>query len=157
MIALLQRVRSARVEVGGSVVGAIEQGLLAFVCAEPHDDEALADKLVDKVLKLRVFGDDAGKMNRSVVEVGGGLLVVSQFTLAADTAGGNRPSYTGAAPAALGQRLYERVLETARARHAPVASGVFGADMQVHLVNDGPVTIPLVLRGQARPVDGQSA
>jgi D-tyrosyl-tRNA(Tyr) deacylase len=147
LIALLQRVRSARVEVGDAIVGAIERGLLAFVCAESDDTEALADKLVEKLLKLRVFSDDAGKMNRSLVDVAGGLLVVSQFTLAADNSGGNRPSFGGAAPAALGQRLYERVLEAARARHAPVAAGVFGAEMQVHLVNDGPVTIPLVLRG----------
>lgn len=143
MIALLQRVREARVEVGGRSVGAIGPGLLAFVCAEPADTDAVAVRLVEKVLKLRVFADDAGKMNRSVQDVGGGLLVVSQFTLAADASGGNRPSFSGAAPGELGRRLYDVVLEAARARHRQVQAGEFGADMQVHLVNDGPVTIPL--------------
>ena len=146
MIALLQRVARAHVEVGGVRVGRIDRGLLVFVCAEPHDDDALCDRFVDKILKLRVFGDDAGKMNRSLIDVGGGLLVVSQFTLAAEVAGGNRPSFSGAASAQLGRRLYERVLAAARARHSPVEAGVFGADMQVTLVNDGPVTIPMVWR-----------
>lgn len=146
MIAVLQRVSSARVEVAGRVTGAIGPGLLMLVCAEPMDTEAIADKLVAKVLKLRVFSDEAGKMNRSVVDIGGGLLVVSQFTLAADTAGGNRPSFSGAAGPELGRRLYERVLAAARAAHPHVACGEFGADMQVHLVNDGPVTIPITLR-----------
>jgi D-tyrosyl-tRNA(Tyr) deacylase len=131
------------VEVGGTVVGAIGQGLLMLVCAEPTDSEATAEKLVAKVLKLRVFSDAAGKMNRSVQDVGGGLLIVSQFTLAADTRGGNRPSFTGAAPADLGRRLYEHTLAFARSQHPVIASGEFGADMQVHLVNDGPVTIPM--------------
>jgi D-tyrosyl-tRNA(Tyr) deacylase len=143
VIAILQRVREARVEVGGTVVGAIGQGLLMLVCAEPTDTEATAEKLVAKVLKLRVFSDAAGKMNRSVQDVGGGLLIVSQFTLAADTRGGNRPSFTGAAPAELGRHLYEHTLASARRLHPVVASGEFGADMQVHLVNDGPVTIPM--------------
>jgi D-tyrosyl-tRNA(Tyr) deacylase len=143
MIALIQRVAQAGVSVGGVEIGAIERGLLVFVCAEPHDDTAAADKLVAKLLKLRIFSDDAGKMNRSVVDVGGGLLIVSQFTLAADLSGGNRPSFTGAAGPELGRRLYERVIATARAAITPVASGEFGADMQVSLVNDGPVTIPL--------------
>jgi len=146
VIALVQRVANARVEVGDRLVGAIGRGLLVLVCAEPDDDDTIADKLVAKLLKLRVFADAAGKMNRSVADVGGGLLVVSQFTLAADTSGGNRPSFTGAAGPALGRRLYERVLSTARAGHAEVAAGEFGADMQVHLVNDGPVTIPITLR-----------
>lgn len=146
MIALLQRVSSARVEVAGRIIGAIGPGLLMLVCAEPADTEALADKLVAKVLKLRIFSDEAGKMNRSVVDVGGGLLVVSQFTLAADTSGGNRPSFTGAAAPELGRRLYERVLAAAKTAHPQVACGEFGADMQVHLVNDGPVTIPITLR-----------
>jgi D-aminoacyl-tRNA deacylase len=146
VIALLQRVASARVEVAGRVTGTIGAGLLMLVCAEPADSEAIADKLVAKVLKLRIFSDEAGKMNRSVVDVGGGLLIVSQFTLAADTAGGNRPSFSGAAGPELGRRLYERVLATARAMHAQVEAGEFGADMQVHLVNDGPVTLPLTLR-----------
>lgn len=146
MLALVQRVAQARVEVGGRVVGQIAQGLLVLVCAEPADTEALADKLVAKLLKLRVFADAAGKMNLSVVDVKGGLLVVSQFTLAADVSGGNRPGFTAAAGPELGRRLYERVLSSARALHAPVACGEFGADMQVHLVNDGPVTIPITLR-----------
>ena len=146
MLALIQRVKQARVEVAGRVIGAIDQGLLVLVCAEPADTDAIADKLVAKLLKLRIFSDEAGKMNRSVVDVQGGLLIVSQFTLAADTSAGNRPSFTGAAPAELGRRLYERVLTTARAQHPVVAAGEFGADMQVHLVNDGPVTIPITLR-----------
>jgi len=143
MIALLQRVRQARVEVAGAVVGEIGPGLLALVCAEQGDGEAEVGKLLAKVLKLRIFGDAAGKMNRSLQDVGGGLLVVSQFTLAADTAGGNRPSFTQAAAPAEGRRLYEHFVAQARAAHPQVATGVFAADMQVHLVNDGPVTIPL--------------
>ena len=143
MIALLQRVRRAHVEIEARTVGAIAHGLLVFVCAEPHDDEASAAKLVAKLLKLRVFADDAGKMNRSVQDVGGGLLIVSQFTLAADTSRGNRPGFSGAAAPELGRRLYEQVLALARAVHPIVAAGEFGADMQVHLVNDGPVTVPL--------------
>ena len=146
MITVLQRVASARVEVAGRITGEIGPGLLMLVCAEPDDTEAIADKLVAKVLKLRVFSDEAGKMNRSLVDIGGGLLVVSQFTLAADTAGGNRPSFSGAAGPELGRRLYERVLAAARAAHPQVECGEFGADMQVHLVNDGPVTIPITLR-----------
>ena len=125
-------------EVGGATVGAIAQGLLVLVCAEAPDTETQASRLVDKLLKLRIFGDAAGKMNRSVQDVGGGLLIVSQFTLAADTTGGNRPSFTAAAPPAQGRALFDAVLRFARERHAPVEAGVFGADMQVHLVNDGP-------------------
>ncbi len=145
MIALVQRVREARVEVGGRVTGAIGAGLLVLVCAEPDDGEAQAVKLVDKLVKLRVFSDEAGKMNRSVQDIGGALLVVSQFTLAADTRGGNRPSFAGAAPPALGQALYERVLALVQERLGAVQAGEFGADMQVHLVNDGPVTIPITV------------
>jgi len=143
LIGLVQRVTEARVEVGGRSVGSIGAGLLVLVCAEPTDGDAQVHRLVDKLLKLRVFNDAAGKMNRSVQDVGGGLLLVSQFTLAADTAGGNRPSFTGAAPAPQARALFESLLAEAGARHAPVAAGVFCADMQVHLVNDGPVTIPL--------------
>lgn len=143
MIALLQRVREARVEVAGQVIGQVGAGFLMLVCAEPTDSEAVAEKLIAKVLKLRVFSDEAGKMNRSLQDVAGGLLIVSQFTLAADTAGGNRPSFSGAAPAEQGRRLYEHTLAVARRLHPVVASGEFGADMQVHLLNDGPVTIPL--------------
>ncbi len=143
MLALVQRVSEAHVDVAGRTVGEIAAGLLVLVCAEPADGEAQADKLVDKLLKLRIFGDDAGKMNRSVQDIGGGLLIVSQFTLAADTSGGNRPSFTGAAPPELGRRLYERVVERARALHPVVSTGEFGAMMKVHLINEGPVTIPI--------------
>jgi D-tyrosyl-tRNA(Tyr) deacylase len=146
VIALVQRVARAEVSVAGERVGAIGAGLLVFVCAEPADDEAIADRLVERLLKLRVFSDAAGKMNRSLVDVAGGLLLVSQFTLAAELSGGNRPSFSGAAPAAQGRSLYERVLAAARARHPVVEAGVFGAEMQVELVNDGPVTIPITLR-----------
>ena len=146
MIALAQRVARAAVRVDGRSVGAIGRGLLVFVCAEPADDETLADRLVERLLKLRVFADAAGKMNRSVVDVGGALLVVSQFTLAADLSGGHRPSFSGAAPAAQGRALYERVLATARSRHPLVEAGEFGAHMEVESVNDGPVTIPITLR-----------
>ncbi|MFG5776360.1 D-aminoacyl-tRNA deacylase [Comamonas sp. J-3] len=143
MISVLQRVREARVEVDGQVIGQIGQGLLALVCAEKGDTEAEADKLLAKMLKLRIFQDDAGKMNKSVVDVAGGLLIVSQFTLAADTTGGNRPSFTNAAPPAEGERLYDYVVAQARKLHPVVGTGSFGADMKVYLMNDGPVTIPL--------------
>lgn len=146
MKALLQRVREARVDIGGATVGAIGPGLLVLLCAEPGDTPALAERMLAKILKLRIFADEAGKMNRSVQDVGGGLLVVSQFTLAADTRGGNRPSFTGAAPPALGESLYDHFVAAARAAHPQVATGRFGADMQVHLVNDGPVTIPIELQ-----------
>ena len=146
MIALIQRVARAEVQVAGASVGAIGVGLLVLVCAEPDDTQTLADKLVAKLLKLRIFSDAAGKMNLSVVDVKGGLLIVSQFTLAADLSGGNRPSFTAAAAPELGRRLYERVVATARSLHSPVACGEFGAEMQVSLVNDGPVTIPITLR-----------
>ena len=143
MKALVQRVRQASVQVDGQVVGAIGAGLLVLVCAEPQDDAATGRALLAKLLKLRVFSDAAGKMNRSLQDSGGGLLLVSQFTLAADTRGGNRPSFSGAAPPAQARALYEQLLLDARALHPEVAAGVFGADMQVALVNDGPVTIPL--------------
>ncbi len=143
MISLLQRVREARVEVQGRVTGRIGAGLLVLVCAEQGDGEAEADRLLAKLLKLRIFSDEAGKMNRSVQDMGGGLLVVSQFTLAADTRGGNRPSFTQAAAPAEGRRLYDYFVERARAAHPQVQTGEFAADMQVHLVGDGPVTIPL--------------
>ncbi len=143
MIAVLQRVRQASVSVAGEVVGQIEQGLLVLLCAEQGDTDAVAEKLLSKMLKLRVFSDDAGKMNRSVQDVGGGLLVVSQFTLAADVSGGNRPSFTQAAKPDEGRRLYEHFVAQARAAHPLVQTGRFAADMQVALVNDGPVTIPM--------------
>jgi D-tyrosyl-tRNA(Tyr) deacylase len=143
MIALVQRVSEARVVVGGVITGEIGPGLLALVCAERGDGEAQADKLLAKILKLRMFGDEAGKMNRSVQDTGGGLLLVSQFTLAADTTGGNRPSFTNAASPEEGRRLYEYLVARACAAHPLVQTGEFAAHMQVHLVNDGPVTIPL--------------
>lgn len=146
MLAVVQRVREARVEVAAAVIGAIGPGLLVLVCAERGDGEAQADKLLAKLLKLRIFGDEAGKMNRSVQDVAGGLLVVSQFTLAADVSGGNRPSFTNAAPPEEGRRLYDYFVEKARAAHPVVQTGEFAADMQVHLVNDGPVTIPITVR-----------
>ena len=143
MISVVQRVRQARVEVAGHTVGEIGSGLLVLLCAERGDSEREVDLLLAKLLKLRIFSDEAGKMNRSVQDIAGGLLLVSQFTLAADTSGGNRPSFTAAAPAEEGRRLYDYVVERARVLHARVQTGQFGADMQVHLVNDGPVTIPL--------------
>ena len=136
----------AHVEVAGQRVGAIARGLLVLVCAEGADTDTQASKLVDKLLKLRIFSDELGKMNYSVQDVGGGLLFVSQFTLAADTSGGNRPSFTAAAPPAQGRALFDAVMRFARERHADVAAGVFGADMQVQLINDGPVTIPITVR-----------
>lgn len=143
MKAVLQRVAHARVDIAGRTVGAIDAGLLVLLCAERGDVDALADRMLAKILKLRIFSDEAGKMNRSVQEIGGGLLVVSQFTLAADVSGGNRPSFTQAAPPDEGRRLYDHFVAQARAAHPVVATGEFGADMQVHLLNDGPVTIPL--------------
>jgi len=141
--ALVQRVSQARVEIDGAVAGAIGAGLLVLLCAERGDTDAVADRLLAKLLKLRIFADEAGKMNRSVQDVAGGLLLVSQFTLAADVSGGNRPSFTQAAAPDEGRRLYDHFVAQARAAHPDVACGVFAADMQVHLVNDGPVTIPL--------------
>jgi D-aminoacyl-tRNA deacylase len=143
VIGVLQRVSEARVIVAGRTIGEIGAGLLALVCAERGDSETQADKLLAKILKLRIFADDAGKMNRSVQDIGGGLLVVSQFTLAADTSGGNRPSFTNAAAPDEGRRLYDYFVAQARAAHLVVATGEFAAHMQVQLVNDGPVTIPL--------------
>jgi D-aminoacyl-tRNA deacylase len=146
LISLIQRVSEARVEVGGLTIGEIGPGLLVLVCAERGDAESQADKLLAKILKLRIFSDDAGKMNRSVQDIGGGLLVVSQFTLAADTSGGNRPSFTNAAAPDEGRRLYDYFVAQAKTAHPDVQTGEFAADMKVHLVNDGPVTIPLTVR-----------
>ena len=143
MIGLLQRVSEARVEVAGSVTGAIGPGLLVLVCAEKGDTTTVVDRLLAKILKLRIFSDEAGKMNRSVQDTTGGLLVVSQFTLAADASGGNRPSFTAAASPDEGRRLYDYFVAQARALHPVVQTGEFAANMKVHLVNDGPVTIPL--------------
>lgn len=130
-------------EVDREVVGEIGAGLLVLFCAEPQDTEALAEKMLSKILKLRIFGDEQGKMNRSVQDVGGGLLLVSQFTLAADTRSGNRPGFTGAAPPALGEAIFNHFVALARERHPVVQTGRFATEMKVHLVNDGPITIPL--------------
>ncbi|MEG0860376.1 MAG: D-aminoacyl-tRNA deacylase [Pseudomonas sp.] len=143
MKGLLQRVRGARVDVEGKTVGAIDQGLLVLVAVEPGDTRAHADKLLHKLLNYRVFSDPQGKMNLSLKDIGGGLLLVSQFTLAADTQNGLRPSFSTAAPPTLGAELFDYLLAQAQVLHGTVASGQFGADMQVHLVNDGPVTFML--------------
>jgi D-tyrosyl-tRNA(Tyr) deacylase len=140
MIALLQRVSSASVVVEGATIGAIDAGLMVLVCAERNDTEKDADTLLAKLLGYRVFADDAGKMNRSVTDTSGGLLLVPQFTLAADTKSGTRPSFTPAAAPADGLRLFSYFVEQARLKHATVATGQFGADMKVSLTNDGPVT-----------------
>jgi D-tyrosyl-tRNA(Tyr) deacylase len=140
MIALLQRVTHAKVEVGGAVVGAIDKGLMVLVCAEREDTEQDAQQLLSKLLTYRVFSDEAGKMNRSVKDVAGGILLVPQFTLAADTQSGTRPSFTPAAPLALGKQLFDYFVAQARLQHPQVETGQFGADMQVSLTNDGPVT-----------------
>ena len=143
MIGLLQRVSEARVRIDGAIAGEIGPGLLVLVCAERGDTTAQADRLLAKILKLRVFSDAAGKMNLSVQDVKGGLLIVSQFTLAADTSSGNRPGFSNAAPPDVGEQLYGYLVMQARAVHDPVQTGRFGTDMKVELVNDGPVTIPL--------------
>ena len=143
MIAVLQRVSQASVRVDGAVIGQIGTGLLVLLCAEKGDTDAVADKMLAKMLKLRIFSDEAGKMNLSVQDVGGGLLVVSQFTLAADLAGGNRPSFTQAAAPEEGRRLYEHFVAQAQKAHPVVQTGRFAADMKVALINDGPITIPM--------------
>ncbi|SHN42817.1 D-tyrosyl-tRNA(Tyr) deacylase [Duganella sacchari] len=140
MIGLLQRVSSASVVVDGATIGAIDAGLMVLVCAERNDTEKDADALLTKLLGYRVFADEAGKMNRSVTDTNGGLLLVPQFTLAADTKSGTRPSFTPAAAPADGLRLFNYFVEQARLRHPTVQTGQFGADMKVSLTNDGPVT-----------------
>lgn len=140
MIALLQRVTKAHVEVDGETIGAINAGLLVLLCAERGDTEKQADMLLSKLLSYRIFSDDAGKMNRSVQDVQGGVLLVPQFTLAADTSSGTRPSFTPAAPPDIGKQLFDYFVAQANNKHAHVATGQFGADMQVSLTNDGPVT-----------------
>ena len=140
MIALIQRVRHASVRVDGQIIGQIGPGLLALVGVQKDDTEAKADRLLQRILGYRVFADADDKMNLSLNDTGGGLLLVSQFTLAADTRKGARPSFSSAAPPDLGRRLFDYLLERAQAGHAEVASGRFGADMQVELLNDGPVT-----------------
>ncbi|MCU0753714.1 MAG: D-aminoacyl-tRNA deacylase [Xanthomonadales bacterium] len=143
MIALIQRVREARVDVDGATVGAIGAGLLALVAIERGDGQRELDRLLDKLLRYRVFDDGAGRMNRSLSDTGGGLLLVSQFTLAADTNSGLRPSFTPAAAPEDGRHWFDRLVVAARARHPIVETGRFGAHMQVALVNDGPVTFSL--------------
>ena len=140
MIGLLQRVTSARVDVEGTTVGAIEQGLLVFIGVERNDTEAQADRLLERLLGYRVFADAENKMNRSVREVAGGLLLIPQFTLAANTSKGMRPSFTSAAAPVDGERLFSYLVQQAKQQHQPVATGEFGADMKVSLINDGPVT-----------------
>ncbi len=154
MIALLQRVTQARVLIDAQVVGEIGTGLLVLLCAERGDSEVQSDKMLAKIIKLRIFCDAHGKMNRSLQDIdgqgaAGGLLVVSQFTLAADASAGNRPSFTAAAAPDEGRRLYDYFVAQARHLHGEVQTGQFGAAMQVHLVNDGPVTIPLRMAPQS--------
>lgn len=154
MIALLQRVSQARVEVDGRTVGAIGSGIVALLCAQRHDADAQADALLARVLAYRMFGDDAGRMNRSLAQTGGGLLIVPQFTLAADTRSGLRPSFTPAAPPDVARRLFERFAACAKSAHPQVETGIFGADMKVHLVNDGPVTFWLQVDPAPTDTDG---
>jgi D-tyrosyl-tRNA(Tyr) deacylase len=174
MKAVLQRVAEAKVVVDGETIGQIGQGLLVLVCAERGDSEVQADKLLAKILKLRIFSDQtgagpapsegsptpaaasvgasqSGKMNLSLQDVKGGLLLVSQFTLAADVSGGNRPGFTGAAAPEEGRRLYDYLVTQARAQHPEVQTGRFAADMKLHLINDGPVTIPMQMPPDAAP------
>jgi D-tyrosyl-tRNA(Tyr) deacylase len=148
MIALLQRVLEAKVTVDGAIVGAIGTGLMVLLCAERNDSEKQADALLAKMLSYRVFADDAGKMNRSLADTGGGLLLVPQFTLAADTQSGTRPSFTPAAALDEGQRLFDYFTAKAREKHRQVETGQFGAHMQVSLTNDGPVTFWLQIKPQ---------
>ena len=150
MIAVIQRVSRAQVTVDGAVVGQIGRGVLALVCAERTDTATEAAALVAKVLGYRIFPDEQGRMNRSLVDIDGGLLAVPQFTLAADTNTGTRPSFTPAAPPELGERLFGEFVRVASERHADVATGVFGAHMQVQLINDGPVTFWLQTRRPER-------
>lgn len=146
MIALIQRVSSAHVEVDSVTLGAIGTGLLALVAVEPDDGEAQTRRMLQKLLGYRVFADEAGRMNRSLQDVAGGLLLISQFTLAADTRSGLRPSFTAAASPEDARRYFDLLLEWARAEHGQVETGRFGAHMRVHLVNDGPVTFRLEAR-----------
>jgi D-tyrosyl-tRNA(Tyr) deacylase len=146
MISLIQRVSSARVVVDGETVGAIDRGMLALVAVERGDGAPQADRLLERILGYRIFEDADGKMNRSLTDIGGGLLLVSQFTLAADTQKGMRASFTPAASPDEGRRWFDYLVDRACSRHADVATGRFGAHMQVHLVNDGPVTFWLQVK-----------
>ena len=141
MRALIQRVTQASVTVDGETIGKIGQGLLVLICAMQNDGDTAADQMAAKIAKLRIFADEDGKMNRSVRDIDGAALVVSQFTLAADTSRGNRPGFSAAAPPKEGARLYEYFAEQLCAQGVPVQTGRFGADMAVELTNDGPVTI----------------
>lgn len=141
MRALIQRVSEASVEVEGQIIGQTGPGLLVLVCAMQGDDEGAADKLAARVAKLRIFRDDQDRMNRSVLDTDGSALVISQFTLAADTRTGNRPGFSSAAAPEIGERLYQRFAESLRQQGVPAQTGQFGADMKVRLLNDGPVTI----------------
>lgn len=143
MIALLQRVLESKVVVDGKTIGAIEQGLMVLLGVEKNDDQAIADKLLQRILKYRVFSDAEDKMNLSLQDVNGGLLLVPQFTLAADTRRGLRPSFSSAAPPQKGKELFEYFAEQAKTQFDNVETGQFGADMKVHLINDGPVTFQL--------------
>lgn len=143
MKALIQRVTEASVAVEGKVIGEIDIGVLALVGIEPNDTTEKADKLLHKLLNYRIFADENDKMNRSLVDINGGLLLVSQFTLAADTKSGLRPSFSTAAPPALGEELFNYLLAQAKQKYTPVATGCFGANMQIHLINNGPVTFLL--------------
>ena len=156
MKALLQRVSSASVDVAGERIGEIDQGLLVLLGLDKGDDESAARRMVDKLLAYRLFADDEGRMNCSVRDIDGGVLLVSQFTLSADTRKGLRPSFSSALPPEQAGVLYGELLEALRERHQPVAAGVFGADMQVSLCNDGPVTFLLEVQpqGQARDRPG---
>lgn len=151
MIALIQRVRRAEVQVEGRSIGKIDQGLLALVAIEKGDDEAEVQKMGDKLLAYRIFSDEAGKMNRNVQEIGGSLLLVSQFTLAADTRKGLRPSFTPAAPPEEGRKYFDALVSFIESRYPKVQTGQFGADMQVELVNDGPVTFHLRIEPSTAP------
>jgi D-tyrosyl-tRNA(Tyr) deacylase len=153
MIGLLQRVTQAAVSVDGKCIGAIGQGLVVLVGIERGDEEVQAERLLERLLTYRVFADDEGRMNRSLRDVGGGLLLVSQFTLAADTRSGTRPGFSPAADTITAQRLFEFMVARARSRHSAVQTGEFGANMQVSLVNDGPVTFRL----QVPPTTGSAS
>src|SRR5699024_2762844 len=147
MLALIQRVAQASVMVDQQTVGEIDHGLLVFVCAQPNDTTEIVDKCLQKILALRIFDDAQGRLNKNIQQVNGGLLIVSQCTLAADTRRGNRPGFSQAASPQLAENLYDYMVRTAQVRHPKVASGRFAANMQVHLVNDGPITIPLEITG----------
>jgi len=154
VIALIQRVTRARVEVGERVVGEIERGVLALIGVQRHDEPAGAERLLERILSYRIFPDEEGRMNRSLRDVHGGLLLVSQFTLAADTRTGTRAGFTTAAAPELARRLFDHLVASARARHETVATGEFGAHMMICLVNDGPVTFWLATPPRIPPEEG---